>query len=54
MGFPTFADCAAAAGVPMFKLDCTIDEPDQISNLMHVANVGCVMVAVLASVAFEE
>ena len=54
MGFPSFEDCAEAAGVPLCTPDPSSEPHARIGNAMHVANVGCVMLAALASVEFKD
>ena len=54
MGFPSFDDCAAAAGVHLCVPDPSSEPHARIGNAMHVANVGCVMLAALASVKFKD
>ncbi len=49
-GYPVTEELAAAAGVP---IDTHSYTPGQIGNCMHVANVGCVMAVVLASVRLQ-
>lgn len=54
MGFPSFEDCALAAGVPVCEPDFECDPHARIGNAMHVANIGCIILATLTSVTFKD